>query len=62
MISVGLFGAGGFFLDKKLGLRIPVGTLVGSAIGFFVGFALLLRGVAASNSGRDPTDGPEPPR
>ncbi len=58
VISVGLFGAAGFFLDKKLELRIPVATLVGAAFGFFVGFWLLVRGVNSTNSGRDPKDPP----
>ncbi|MBL8769280.1 MAG: AtpZ/AtpI family protein [Planctomycetes bacterium] len=59
-LSVAVFAAGGFFLDRKLGLGFPVGTLVGFGLGFIAGFWALVRGLDRPRTGsRRPDDANE---
>ena len=56
-LSVAAFAAGGFFLDRKLELGFPVGTLVGFALGFVAGFWALMRGLDRPRANQDRGDG-----
>ncbi len=55
-LSVAAFAAGGFWLDRKLGLGFPVGTLVGFALGFVAGFWALIRGLDRPRSSKGKGD------